>query len=65
MIVNAGPRGVTDFRVDAAALGLDPEREHTDLITGQPVSRVLPNHPDKWRPVPTIRPYATHIIELD
>lgn len=65
VIVNAGPRGVTDFRVDAAALGLDPEREHTDLITGQPVSRVLPNHPDKWRPVPTIRPYATHIIELD
>ena len=65
IMVRLDEKTETDFRVDAAALGLDPSREYTDLIAGDPVARVLPNHPDKWRPIPAVRPYATHVIELD
>lgn len=65
IIVNGTDRVVTDFRIDATQLNLDPSVTRTDLITSRPISKPLPNHLDQWRPIPSIRPYATHLIVLD
>jgi len=65
VIVNATDKAVTDFRVDASGMGLSPDAEMTDLLGGEPVNRVLPNHPDVWRPITTLRPHASHVIVLD
>jgi len=65
VIVNATNKAVTDFRVDASGLGLNPDTAMTDPLSGERVNGVLPNHPDLWRPISTIRPYASHVIALD
>jgi hypothetical protein len=65
VIVNTTDNAVTDFRVDASDLGLSPTAERADLLAGAAINKVLPNHPDLWRPISSIRPNASHVIALD
>lgn len=65
VIVNTTGQTVTDFRVDASGMNLDPDATLVDLLGKAKVSPGLLNQPDKWRPIPALRPHASHVIVLD